>query len=379
MFSTGGAMTAPYTLAEPNSVPSPALLFYPSLILRNLRRAIELAGGAERLRPHVKTHKTREIVRMWLEFGVSKHKCATLTEAEMCAEAGAPDVLIAYPLVGPNTERLARLIERYPNTRFATLGDHPDSVQALSVAVAARGRTVDVLLDADVGQHRTGIAVGPAAAELYESFAKLPGLRPGGLHVYDGHNKQEDPAERTAAVDALLAPVLAFRAQLEKRGLPVPRLVLGGTPTFPMHARRTEPGVECSPGTMVLHDFGYGTKFADVSGFTPAAVVFTRVVSRPTPTRVTLDLGTKAVCADPPAGQRCRILEIPDGVAAWHNEEHLALETPTGGRFKPGDGLFAVPAHVCPTVAMYPRALTVEDGRVTGSWEIAGRDRNPAA
>jgi D-serine deaminase-like pyridoxal phosphate-dependent protein len=370
-------MTAPYTLAEPDTVPSPALLFYPALIRRNLRRAVEIAGGPDRLRPHVKTHKTREIVRMWLDLGVRKHKCATLAEAEMLAECGAAEVLIAYPLVGPNVDRLARLIEQYPKTRFATLADHPDAVRALSAAVAARGQTVDVLLDLDIGQHRTGIALGPAAAELYESFARLPGLTPGGLHVYDGHNKQEDPAERTAAVDALLGPVLTFRADLERRGLPVPRLVLGGTPTFPMHARRTEPGVECSPGTMALHDFGYGTRFPDVTGFTPAAVVFTRVVSRPTATRVTLDLGTKAIASDPPAGQRCQVLEMPEAVGVGHNEEHLILETPAADRFKPGDGVFAVPAHVCPTVALYPRALTVEDGRVTGAWSIAARDRNP--
>src|SRR5262249_29789629 len=214
----------------------------------------------------------------------------------------------------------------------ATLADDADAVRALSAAVAARRQTVGVLLDVDVGQHRTGIALGPTAFKLYESFARLPGLTPGGLHVYDGHNRQEDPAERTAAVDALLGPVSKFRAELEQHGLPVPRLVLGGTPTFPIHARRTEPGVECSPGTMVLHDFGYGTRFPDVTGFTPAAVVFTRVVSRPTPTRVTLDLGTKAVASDPPAGQRCQVLDMPGATGVGHNEEHLILETPAADR-----------------------------------------------
>ena len=118
-------MTAPYTLADPSAVPSPALLFYPALIRQNLRRAVEIAGGPDRLRPHVKTHKTREIVRLWLDLGVGKHKCATLAEAEMLAECGAPDVLIAYPLVGPNAERLAGLAERFPKTRFSTLADDP--------------------------------------------------------------------------------------------------------------------------------------------------------------------------------------------------------------------------------------------------------------
>ena len=370
-------MTAPYTLADPNAVPSPSLLFYPALIRQNLRRAIEVAGSPDRLRPHVKTHKTREIVTLWLEMGVRKHKCATLAEAAMLAECGTPDVLIAYPLVGPNTHRLAELCERFPATRFATLADNPDAIRALSAAVTGLKQSVDVLLDIDVGQHRTGIALGPAAGELYQSIADLPGLTPGGLHVYDGHNRQENPVERSAAIDALLGPVTAFRADLERRGLPAPRLVLGGTPTFPIHARRTEPGVECSPGTMVLHDMNYGAAFPDVSGFTAAAVVFTRVVSRPTPTRVTLDLGTKAVAADSPAGHRCRVLGVLDAIGVAHNEEHLVIETPAADRYHPGDGLYAIPAHVCPTVALYPRALTVEDGHVTGSWAVYARDRWP--
>jgi D-serine deaminase-like pyridoxal phosphate-dependent protein len=365
----------PYTLAEPDAVASPALLFYPALIRQNLRRAVEVAGGPDRLRPHVKTHKTREIVRLWLDLGVRKHKCATLAEAAMLAEAGAPDVLIAYPLVGPNGPRLAALAERFPQTRFGTLADHPDAVRDLANAVAARRQRVDVLLDVDVGQHRTGIALGPAARELYEMIARLPGLAAGGLHVYDGHNRQEAPAERAAAVDELLGLVREFRAALEGRGLPVPRLVLGGTPTFPIHARVSDPGVECSPGTMVLHDFGYGTRYPDVSGFTPAAVVFTRVVSRPTRDRVTLDIGTKAVASDPPAGQRCHLLDMPDYQAVAHNEEHLVVETPAADRYRPGDGVYAIPAHVCPTVALHAKVLTVEGGQVTGAWTVAARDR----
>jgi D-serine deaminase-like pyridoxal phosphate-dependent protein len=255
------------------------------------------------------------------------------------------------------------------------LADDPNTVKDLSTAVAACKQSVAVLLDVDVGQHRTGIALGPAAAELYRMFANLPGLTPGGLHVYDGHNRQENPQERAAAVEDLLSPVLEFRAALAKNGLPAPRLVLGGTPTFPIHARQTEAGVECSPGTMVLHDFNYGSRYPDVNGFTPAALVFTRVVSRPTSTRITLDLGTKAVAADSPAGQRCTLMECPEAVAVAHNEEHLVIETLDAPRYRPGDGLYAIPAHVCPTVALYPRALTVEDRRITGSWTIAARDR----
>src|SRR3954469_16045808 len=170
-------MNPTYKLADEAAVFSPALVFYPELIRRNIARVVAMAGGPARLPPHVKTHKTREIARLLLDAGVTKHKCATIAEAEMLATAGAPDVLIAYPLVGPNTRRLVELIRKYPGTAFSVLIDHPDATRALSDAVSSAGQTVGVVLDLNVGQNRTGIAVGDAAAELYLTAAKLPVLR----------------------------------------------------------------------------------------------------------------------------------------------------------------------------------------------------------
>src|SRR5262249_38662372 len=152
------------------------------------------------------------------------------------------DVLLAYNLVGPNCERLARLLRAYPATHFSVLADHPAGTAALSRAMSAAGQTVDVLLDVDVGQHRTGIAPGEAAVALYAAFDQLAGLRPGGLHVYDGHHHQESYTDRQAAVQRHMGPVLELRDALLKKGLPVPRLVMGGTPTFPVYAKMDLPG-----------------------------------------------------------------------------------------------------------------------------------------
>src|SRR5690349_6100154 len=98
-----------YRLQDAAGVFSPALLFYKDLIRQNIDLAVRMAGGPDRLRPHVKTHKTREVVRLALEAGITKHKCATVAEAEMVAGCGASDVLLAYPVVGPNCGRVARL------------------------------------------------------------------------------------------------------------------------------------------------------------------------------------------------------------------------------------------------------------------------------
>ena len=368
-------MNPEYTLRDPSEVVSPGLLFFKDLIRKNIARMVEIAGNPERLRPHVKTHKTREIVRMELDAGINKHKCATIAEAEMLAGCGAADILLAYPVVGPNCARVAKLIQAFPRSRFSVLADHPKGAAALSEAMAKAGQKVQVLIDLDVGQHRTGIAPGPDAVTLYESFTKLPGLEPGGFHVYDGHNHQETFAERSAAVNQLLEPVLAMRATVEKKGVPVPRLVLGGTPTFPVFARMNLPGGELAPGTCVLHDHGYGSRFTDLTGFTPAALLLTRVISRPSPRRVTFDLGYKAVASDPPAGKRLVMLDIPEYDAILQNEEHLVIETPAADRFQPGDVAYAIPVHICPTSAMHKFAYVVEGGRVVDRWDIIARDR----
>jgi D-serine deaminase-like pyridoxal phosphate-dependent protein len=368
-------MNAHYAIADTSTIVSPGLIFYKDLIRRNIERCVQMAGGPARLRPHVKTHKTREIARLQVEAGITKHKCATIAEAELLAGCKVPDVLLAYNLVGPNCARLARLVARFPGTRFSVLADHHRGLEALGAALTGDGATVDVLLDVDVGQHRTGIAAGDAALELYQRIGEYRRLRAGGLQVYDGHNHQENLADREAAVKAQLGPVLELREKLLARGLPVPRLVLGGTPTFPVHARMQLPGVELSPGTFVLHDNGYGTRFADLAGFTPAALLLTRVISRPTPRRVTFDLGYKAVASDPPAGKRLILLDVPEYEAVLQNEEHLVIETPHAERFQPGDEVFAIPTHICPTCAMHRQAYVVEGGKVTGTWDIAARDR----
>ena len=137
----------------------------------------------------------------------------------------------------------------------------------------------------------------------------------------------------------------------------------------------TEPLIELSPGTCVFHDVNYGEKFTDLAPFTPAALVFTRVISRPTANRVTLDMGTKSIASDPPMGQRAFLPAIPDGVQVLHNEEHLVVETPNAGQWKVGDWLVGIPRHVCPTSALHRSAIVIENGEQVDEWEVTSRDR----
>ena len=360
-----------FRLHDESAIPSPALLLFRDRIEHNLRLMIEITGGPARLRPHVKTHKLGQLVARQIEMGITKFKASTIAESEMCATAGAPDVLLAFPQAGPNVARLCELARKFPKTAFSVVADDPSAVRALSAAALTAGVTLGVFVDLDCGMHRTGIAPGDAAVELYRLIATSPALRAAGLHAYDGHIQEAAPAARRAICDAEFAPVLALRAKLESLGLPVPVLIAGGTPTFPIHA--SHPDRECSPGTTVLWDFGYGDKFPDLA-FQTAAVLLTRVVSKPAPDRLCLDLGHKSVAAEMPH-PRVKILELPDAVAVMHSEEHLVIETPRAGEFPVGSVLHGIPRHICPTVALHAEALIVEGGRVTEAWPILARAR----
>ena len=363
-----------YAIADTSQIFSPGLVIFRDLVEKNLAEMIRVAGSAARLRPHCKTHKMREIVQMQLARGIVKHKCATIAEAEMLAEAGVQDIFLAYNPVGPNIRRVVQLATKYPGVKFAVTGDHPGPIAALGDALASAGKVVDMLLDIDCGQHRTGVPVGPVARQLYRQISATKGLVPGGFHLYDGHNHQADLAERREAVLAAWQPAAALRDELVAAGLPAPRIVAGGTGSFPIFASIQDPALELSPGTIIFHDWGYGSMFPDLQ-FTPAALLLTRVVSRPTENRVTLDLGYKAVASDPPAGNRLLFPDLPDAQAVLQNEEHLVLETPEASRFQPGDELLAIPRHICPTCALHKQVYVVSSGQPIGTWKVAARDR----
>jgi D-serine deaminase-like pyridoxal phosphate-dependent protein len=359
-----------YILSNVEEIPSPALLVYPERVRKNIERAIEISGDADRLRPHIKTHKCAPVIRMHLKLGVRKFKCATIAEAEMAAKAGADDLLVALQLAGPNLQRFQQLRTAFPHVHFSTIADNAHTIEALNKIGVADHKPVPVFLDVDCGMGRTGIAPGAAALNLYRMLVRLPGVEANGLHVYDGHVHEPDLSKREAQCAEAFAPVEQFSKKLKKEGLPVPVLVAGGTPTFPIHAKLGHP--ECSPGTYVFWDFGY-QKFSDLD-FSLAALLLTRVISKPSANRLCLDLGHKAIAAENPQ-PRAQFLNLPDVTPVMHSEEHLVIETPAARKYRVGDALYCVPRHICPTVALHDLAYPVDQGKAGSPWKIEARKR----
>jgi D-serine deaminase-like pyridoxal phosphate-dependent protein len=155
--------------------------------------------------------------------------------------------------------------------------------------------------------------------------------------------------------------------------LPVPNVVAGGSPTFPVHAQQTR--VDLSPGTYTLWDKGYAALCPELP-FVHAAVLLCRIISKPVANRLCLDLGHKAVAAENPLENRVRFLNAPEAVAVSQNEEHLVIELPNAADFAVGDVLYGVPWHVCPTVALHQEAVAVgAAGEINGRWPIVARNR----
>src|SRR4051812_7024011 len=166
-----------YEFENAEETPSPALLLYPERIRENVRRMIRMAGDAKRLRPHIKTHKLAEVVKIQLEEGIAKFKCATIAEAELAAAAGAKDILIAYQMVGPNILRLLELTNKFPEVRFSSVVDDEQAIEQLNKVFGDAPRPLEVLLDIDCGQHRTGVEPGSKALKLYQAVATARGLK----------------------------------------------------------------------------------------------------------------------------------------------------------------------------------------------------------
>lgn len=361
-----------YKIHNESDVDSPALLVFPERIKQNIALLKSMIDDPKRLRPHVKTHKTKELTRLQLEAGITRFKCATIAEATMLGECEAPDVLLAYPLYGPKIARFLSLKKKFPKTNFSALIDNPEAAHALAVAAAQTGEIVDVYVDLNIGMGRTGIKPGADALALYQQCGQWGGLAIQGFHAYDGHVHERDIEKRKVICAQNFEPVEQMVQQVQKAGFPKPRMVIGGSPSFPIYA--TYPDVECSPGTFILWDKGYADGLPD-QPFLPSAVLLTRIVSMPDANRLCVDLGHKAVAAENPLDRRVYFLNAPDLKPIGQSEEHLVLEAPVGHSWKTGDVLYGLPYHICPTVALYDYLMVVEQGAAVERWKVASRNR----
>jgi D-serine deaminase-like pyridoxal phosphate-dependent protein len=358
-----------YRPLNESSINTPCVLLYPDRIEENIRRMIQIAGSADRLRPHVKTHKTAEVIGLQLQQGIARFKCATVSEVEMVAAAGGEDILLAYPLLGPAIGQWFELMERFPTSKLSVTVDSEAARGLLGTYARDHGKQVDLFVDIDNGMHRTGIDP-ERALPLIASIVNHPHLRFRGLHIYDGHIHADDPEKRKEQCDRDFRAVTSLVDQLGQDGIDVGELACGGTPTFPIHA--TYPSRTLCPGTPLLWDAGYTQTIPDLD-FLPAAVVAGRIISKQRQ-QVCLDLGYKSVASemDHP---RLQFMELKTDSVLNHSEEHLVLSARDAEHLSVGNVVYALPTHICPTMALHEQVYVVRHRKVEESWRVVARKR----
>lgn len=366
-----------YRIEGIEQVFTPALAIYSEIVDANIRATIRLLeGDADRWRPHVKTAKLARVMKRFVAHGIRNFKCSTSLELKTVCEAGAADVLLAYPVVGANARRLRELAEQFPRTRVSALVESPAQLDAW------RGSSIGLFIDVNTGMNRTGIEQ-EQTAEI-TGLARViveAGLEFRGLHYYDGHmSSLLDMEEREAAAHSGYDRLMSLVSSIEQTGIGVGEVITAGTPAFPcslsykpfQQAAFTH---RISPGTVVYNDCTSLVQLPAKYGYRPAAVVVSTVVSHPTANRLTCDAGHKTVSAD--AGTpNCFVIGHAELLPHKPSEEHLPIETSsTVNKPAIGEVLYLVPKHICPTVNNFDHALIIEGGRVIAVEPVTARGR----
>ncbi len=364
-----------YDIRDPASLPTPSLLLFPSVLHANIDRMASLVGDLGRLRPHIKTHKCRQVVRLLMERGIRKFKCASVDEVRLLIESGSTDIMLAYPMVGPNARRLAALLAEFPQSNVIVTADDAQAAAELNEACRNLARPVDVLIDLDVGMHRTGIAPDQTAEFLAQAILRLSHLRLRGLHAYDGHIRDNDLPTRQRNVQAAMSEALRIKDRWTAQGLCDGPVFLSTSGSLSFIAAKDIDGIdELTPGTWLFWDGAYDE--IDGHRFDFAALVASRVISRPTPDTVSLDAGSKGISRDVP-GQPL-VMNRPGLIPERASEEHQVCRwTGQGPEPRLGEMVLFAPRHVCTTIYLYSHFSVCEGGRVIDHWPILCRHGNP--
>jgi len=362
-----------YEVSNIDQIDSPALLVYPKRVEHNINAMIaNVDGKTNRLFPHVKTHKMKEVVEMQLKAGIRRFKCATIAEMEMSILAGAKYVLIAYQMTGPKIVRLRNLREKYPAVTVASLVDNLASAEQLATSFAERGLTANIYLDIDNGLNRTGCPLDETTFPLIASLFQVSKLNLIGLHVYDGQFRAANLAARKSGSDKAFRPIYGLIDKVKKTYNKEMEIISGGSPSFTSATMRSN--VYCSPGTVLLWDAGYAEMIPELD-VQWAAVLMTRIISKPTKGIITVDLGHKAVGSENPMPNRIRFLNLTDYEAYKHSEEHLMVKVKNWSKLTVGDVLYGIPYHVCPSVALHEEAYIIRENKWEENWQVVARKR----
>jgi D-serine deaminase-like pyridoxal phosphate-dependent protein len=349
---------------------TPALLLDLDRLQHNIdRMAAHFRERGIAWRPHAKAFKSPAIAHRLRRAGAIGVTVAKVSEAEVMAAGGIDDILIAHLVVGAS--KVARLAALQPQADVKATVDHPDQVGPLSRAAVAAGTTIGLLVDVDLGMHRTGVDSAAAAVTLAHQVASSPGLRFDGLMGYEGHTLMiVDPSEKQAAIATALGKLLEARQAVEAGGLPCRIISAGGSGSYQYTADiRGLTEIQAGGGIFACR---YYTQLCRVSGHLPAITLLATVVSRPAPDRAILDIGQKSVSQyrTPPV-----LRDYPDLPVTGLSAEHATVSVDRPGVLPIGEKVHVVPGYSDFTFVLHDRVLGYRRERVEAAWDLLGRGK----
>jgi D-serine deaminase-like pyridoxal phosphate-dependent protein len=374
--SAVAAITEHRIVAGDQALDTPLIAVDLDVLEHNIAEMAALAAShGVSLRPHAKTHKSPHIARMQLAAGVTGLTCAKLGEAEVLVDqAGVTDILIAYPIVGDiKIRRLLHLLDR---ARVIVAVDTHQAAAALSQAMSASDRTLDIYLEVNTGQDRAGARAGQEAVDLAVAISLLPGLRLAGVMTHEGHAGFSSPDEIATVAQNAGRALVDTAERIRTQGIEVAQVSVGSTPAS-WFTPRVAGITEMRPGTYVFHD-NNAFRHGRISPDRCAARVVSTVVSRPAPDRAIIDAGSKALALDPSPSHPGHgyIVGHPGAPIARLSEEHgVVTLSPDERGFDVGDRVEIIPNHICPAVNLTDELAIVRDGHVVDRWPVAGRGK----
>ncbi|MGA2626286.1 MAG: DSD1 family PLP-dependent enzyme [Candidatus Bathyarchaeia archaeon] len=354
---------------------TPALVLDIEAAERNIKRMGEYFRGKKvHLRPHVKVHKSPFLAHKQIAAGAPGITCAKLSEAEVMANSGIEDILIANQIVGPY--KIRRLVNLSRYCKLRVLVDDIGNAIEISKFATEAGSKIGVLIEVNLFRNlegildRCGVRPGQPAVDLTHKIADLNGLEFKGLMGYEGSlRKFTTPESRINAVEQALGPLIETKRQIEKSGLPVEDVSCGGTMSYDL-ASRVEGVTEVEAGSYVFMDTTYNKYGID---FEYALTILTGVVSRPRREKVIVDAGLKTISGEhglPPIKGRGDMECM--GLNAEHG--HYRLSRPSDSPHS-GDKLEMLPTHVDTTVCLHDNYIIARKGEVEGTLRIEGRGK----
>ncbi|WP_127579300.1 alanine racemase [Paenibacillus koleovorans] len=356
---------------------TPSVMIDLDVLDRNLRKTAELASKAGvKLRPHTKTHKSVWIAKEQIRYGACGITVAKLGEAEVMAEGGIEDILIAFPIVGASKlDRLERLMSL---ARITVSTDNVEVAKGLSDMGVRAGFRVPLYVDINTGLGRCGGEPGAETVELVKRMADLPGVHIRGIMTHAGHAYGKTGRDDILAVARNEAESLVLTsAMLGDAGIPIEEVSVGSTPTSKFIGELGVAGVtEMRPGAYVFGDISqYAIGLIEASDF--AMKVKATVVSMPRAGTIIVDAGSKTITTDVNAHRKGygMVVGHESAIVERLSEEHGNILVPDNAEFRIGDAVYIVPNHCCTVTNLHDRLVGVRDGMVEKWIQVDGRGK----